>query len=152
MARAPVHREILIAARFGTVGCVGFLTDITLLRIGLVLGFSPLAARLVSLTCAMQVTFLLNGLVVFRRLRRETAVRQWLRYMGSNGLGNLINYLIFVTLVLSRWPWISRRGTALVIGSLFAYLINYTGCRLMVFGRPEASAAKTPPPGQNRGC
>lgn len=142
MARAPVHREILIAARFGTVGCVGFLTDITVLRIGLVLGLSPLAARLISLACAMQVTFLLNGLVVFRRLRRETALGQWLRYMGSNGFGNLINYLIFATLVLSRLPWISRHGAALATGSLCAYLINYTGCRFMVFGRPDGA---TPP-------
>jgi putative flippase GtrA len=133
MIRPAMHREIRIATRFGLVGCLGFLTDITFLRIGLILGLSAVAARLISLMCAMQVTFLVNSLVVFRCLRRETIVRQWLSYMGSSGVGNLINALIFAALVMSRWPGVSRHGTALLIGSLAAYLINYTGCRLIVF-------------------
>jgi len=140
-AQAPdahAHNEWLTAAKFGAVGCVGFLTDITVLRIGLVCGLSPLIARMISLTCAMQVTFLINGLLVFRCLHRRTALRQWLSYMSSNGLGNLCNYLIFAGLVVSRWPIVSRHGTALVIGSLTAYTINYAGCRLLVFGKPHA--------------
>jgi putative flippase GtrA len=139
---SPHARELLTAAKFGAVGCMGFLTDITVLRMGLVCGLTPFAARLISLTCAMQVTFLINGFFVFRCLRRDTALRQWLSYMSSNGLGNLINYLIFAGLVVSRWPYVSRHGAALVIGSLSAYLINYAGCRLLVFGKPAPLSSK----------
>jgi putative flippase GtrA len=136
MIQSNTRSEILTAAKFGGVGCLGFLTDITVLRLGLVIGLSPLTARLISLACAMQVTFLVNGLIVFRCLRPDTALRQWLSYMSSNGVGNLCNYFIFAGLVLSRWPLVSRHGPALVIGSLTAYLINYAGCRLLVFGKP----------------
>ena len=63
-------------------------------------GLSPLAARVISLTCAMQVTFLINGLLVFRCLKAASFLRQWAAYMSSNGLGTFCNYLIFASLVV----------------------------------------------------
>jgi putative flippase GtrA len=146
MTRAHAHHELLTAAKFGLVGCVGFATDVTLLKIGLGAGLSPLLARVVSLTCAMQVTFLINGFLVFRCLQFRICLRQWAAYMSSNGLGNLCNYLIFAGLVLSREPVVSRRYVALVIGSLSAYVINYAGVRLLAFGRPQRSAKGICPP------
>jgi putative flippase GtrA len=123
------------------VGCIGFLTDITVLRLGLICGLSPLVARVISLACAMQVTFLINGLLVFRCLTRRSALRHWLTYMSTNGIGNLFNYLIFAGLILTRWPFISRHGPALWCGSLCAYGINYAGARLLCFGRPKGRDA-----------
>ena len=139
MVQRPAHRELFTAAKFGAVGCIGLLTDIMVLRLGLVAGLSPLTARVISLTAAMQVTFLINGFVVFRCLKRETFLRQWSAYMSSNGFGNLCSYFIFAGLVLSHWPVVSHRGWALTIGSLFAYLINYAGARLFAFGHPRGS-------------
>jgi putative flippase GtrA len=141
MIRAPAHSEILTAAKFGAVGCVGLVADVVLLKVGLEAGLSPLQARVISLSCAMQVTFLINGFLVFRCLQRETCVRQWAAYMGSNGLGNLCNYLIFAGLVVSRTPVVSRHYVALAIGSLSAYVINYAGARLLAFGRPQGPGA-----------
>jgi len=141
MTRSHAHHEILTAAKFGAVGCVGFATDVTLLKLGLQAGLSPLAARVISLTCAMQVTFLINGLLVFRCLKAASFLRQWAAYMSSNGLGNVCNYLIFASLVVSRAPLASRHYVALVIGSVSAYVINYMGCRLVVFGRAQGPGA-----------
>ena len=141
MIRAPAHSEILTAAKFAAVGCVGLAADIALLKAGLEAGQSPLQARVISLGCAMQVTFLINGFLVFRCLTRETCLRQWAAYMSSNGLGNLCNYLIFAGLVVSRTPVMSRHYVALAIGSLSAYLINYAGVRLLAFGRPRRPGA-----------
>jgi putative flippase GtrA len=146
MTRSRAHHEILTAAKFGAVGCVGFVTDVTVLKLGLHVGLSPLAARVISLTCAMQVTFLINGLAVFRCLKTVNFLRQWAAYMSSNGLGNVCNYLIFAGLVLSRAPMVSRHYGALVIGSVSAYVINYAGCRLLVFGRPQGPGASACPP------
>jgi putative flippase GtrA len=140
MADKP-HNEWLTAAKFGAVGCIGFLTDITVLRLGLIGGLSPFAARMISLTCAMQVTFLINGLVVFRCLKRHTALRQWLTYMSTNGVGNLCNYLIFAGLILTHWPFISKHGPALWCGSFCAYFINYAGARWLCFGKPQSRGA-----------
>lgn len=135
----PPHlkHETLTALKFAAVGAVGFLTDITVLRLTRLEGLSPFVGRAISLTCAMQVTFLINGLVVFRCLKAGGWPRQWLGYMSTNGVGNLLNYLIFSGLVLSRWPVVSRHGWALLIGSVTAYAINYLFVRLLVFGRPQ---------------
>jgi putative flippase GtrA len=141
MTRSHAHHEFLTAAKFGAVGCVGFITDVTLLKFGLQAGLPSLAARVISLTCAMQVTFMINGLLVFRCLKASSFLRQWAAYMSSNGLGNVCNYLIFAGLVVSRAPLVSRHYVALVIGSVTAYVINYAGCRLLVFGRAQDPGA-----------
>jgi putative flippase GtrA len=137
-----LRRECLVALKFGAVGCLGFLTDISVLHLCLhQLRLSPGEGRAVSLICAMQITFLVNGLLVFRCLTWRQGVRQWLAYMATNGVGNLINYLVFVGLVGSRLPEVSRTGWALVIGSVIAYAFNFACVRLMVFGAPRAQIA-----------
>lgn len=132
-----LRSEVATAAKFAAVGGLGFLTDITVLHLCLRgLHLSPFAGRAVSLTCAMQVTFLVNGMLVFRCLSLDSCRRQWLAYMGTNGFGNLINYGVFAALVASRLPEVSRNGWALVIGSVIAYAFNFACVRLMVFGAP----------------
>jgi len=148
MTRAELHREGFTALKFAAVGGLGFLTDISVLRLCLrVLHLTPFEGRAISLTCAMQVTFLVNGLIVFRCLDWRRCHRQWLAYMATNGLGNLINYTVFATLVASRLPEVSRNGWALVIGSVIAYAFNFTCTRLMVFGAPKDRPALCDPAG-----
>jgi len=143
MRIAHLRSEGLTALKFAAVGGLGFLTDITVLRLCLRgLNLTPFEGRAVSLTCAMQVTFLVNGLLVFRCLTLRCAGRQWLAYMATNGLGNLINYAVFAALVASRLPGVSRNGWALVIGSVIAYVFNFGCTRLMVFGAPKERAAR----------
>jgi putative flippase GtrA len=140
-----LRQEAVTALKFAGVGGLGFLTDISVLHQCLrVLQLTPLEGRAVSLTCAMQVTFLINGLLVFRCLSWRTCGRQWLAYMGGNGAGNLINYLVFAALVSSRLPEVSRNGWALVISSLIAYAFNFLCARFMVFGPPVAGPDKVP--------
>jgi putative flippase GtrA len=138
MTRSPAHHEVLTAAKFGAVGCVGFITDVTLLKFGLQAGLSPLAARVISLTCAMQITFLINGLLVFRCLKAASFLRQWTAYMSANGLGNICNYLIFAGLVVSGTPLVSRHYVALVIGSLSAYVSTMRGAGCWCSAGPRA--------------
>ena len=144
MKRPHLKHETLTALKFAGVGCVGFLTDITVLRLTRLEGLSPFVGRAISLTCAMQVTFLINGFLVFRCLNAASWPRHWLGYMGTNGIGNLCNYLIFSGLVLSGWPVVSRHGWALLIGSVTAYAINYLFVRLLVFGRPQLRGLSKP--------
>jgi putative flippase GtrA len=144
MSRLHLHHEGLTALKFAAVGGLGFLTDISVLHLCLhVLRLTPFVGRAISLTCAMQVTFLVNGLVVFCCLDWKRWPRQWLGYMATNGLGNLMNYLVFVGLIGSRLPQVSRTGWALVIGSVLAYAFNFLCVRLLVFGRPKI---RTPAP------
>src|ERR1700761_8023616 len=139
MSRLHLHHEGLTAAKFAAVGGLGFLTDISVLHLCLhAFRLSPFVGRAISLTCAMQVTFLVNGLVVFCCLDAKRWPRQWLGYMATNGVGNLINYLVFAGLIGARLPQVSRTGWALVIGSVLAYAFNFLCVRLVVFGRPKS--------------
>ena len=126
--------EARTALRFAGVGLIGLAIDALLLRVGMVAGLSAAAARAVSLFFAMQVTFAINGTLVFHCLTARKLARQWAGYMAANGLGNLCNYWIFLTLVSSHWPVVDSPYVALIVGSITAYLINYAGTRLLVFG------------------
>jgi putative flippase GtrA len=127
-----------MAVKFAAVGLIGLLTDVILLRLGMAVGMSAAIARVISLLCAMQVTFTVNGLMVFRCLTWRKLARQWAGYMATNGFGNFCNYWIFVTLVSFHRPIVSNPYVALPVGALCAYLINYAGARLLVFGKGRA--------------
>jgi putative flippase GtrA len=133
--RHPILRELRLALSFGGVGLIGFCVDALLLHAGLELGLAAWAARIISLTCAMQTTFTVNGLVVFRSLDRQRLPRQWLAYMLSNGFGNFCNYWIFLTLVSLHRPVVSNHYLALAVGSGCAWAINFAGARLLAFRR-----------------
>jgi putative flippase GtrA len=137
--QTSVSWEAGMAIKFGAVGLLGLCVDAALLRIGVGVGMTPAIARIISLFCAMQVTFAINGLHVFRCLERGKWLRQWAGYMTANGLGNLCNYWIFVTLISTHWPIASNHYVALLAGSFAAYLINYGSTRLLVFGKGRAA-------------
>jgi len=122
-----------LAAKFAAVGLVGYGVDATILHVGLGAGLQPDWARVISLTCAMQATFAINGLVVFRCLEWSRLPRQWAGYMAANGLGNFCNYWIFLTLVSTHWRIIGNPMFALTVGSACAWAINYAGTRFLVF-------------------
>jgi putative flippase GtrA len=138
ITREHARREVGSALKFAAVGCLGFVTDACLLKLGILFGLEPAWARALSLTAAMQVTFLVNGLLIFRCLRPGRLPHQWAGYMACNGLGNLCNYFIFVAFVSSRWPVISDHLVALAAGSFTAWMINYATVRFLVFGKSMA--------------
>ena len=126
-------------AGFVVVGVLGFATDAGLLTAGMTLGLSSAAARAISVTTALQTTFVLNGVFVFRSLRRATFARQWLGYMAANGFGAACNYAVFVALTASHMPWISEPRPAFVAAAIIALVVNYTGTRLLAFRRPNVT-------------
>jgi putative flippase GtrA len=133
--------ELMLAAKFAAVSLVGFATDAVLLQLGVMLGLSPAWARLISLPCAMQVTFAINARHVFRDSERGQWPRQWARYMLSNGFGNICNYWIFVTLVSLHWRIVSDRLVALSIAAFLAWMLNFASARLWVFRRRRRAPA-----------
>jgi putative flippase GtrA len=115
-------------------GC-GFATDLILLQLGTALGFQPAWVRIVSLFFAMQVTFCINGVFVFRSLNRGRIPHQWFSYMVTNAFGNLCNYLIFTTLLSLHSRILSNHIVAVCAGGAAACGLNYAACRLLVFRR-----------------
>jgi len=132
---AQAVSEARLTAKYAMVSLVGFAVDALLLHLGLWAGLEPAWARVGSLVAAMQVTFALNGLHVFKGLERTRLVHQWTRYMVSNGFGNFCNYWIFVTLVSLHWRIVSMPMVALSVGALVAWLINFGCTRYWVFAK-----------------
>ena len=87
MKRDDCEREAGFAVKFALAGLVGFAVDATVLHLGLTHGLSPALARAISIISAMQVTFLINGLVIFRCLTRGNCIRHWAAYMVTSGFG-----------------------------------------------------------------
>jgi putative flippase GtrA len=129
----PPRRSKPWLFKYCGVSLIGFGVDLALVH-GLVrLGLEPAWARVISLLCAMHVTFALNRLHVFRQAGRSGLPGQWARYMLCNGFGNVCNYWIFVTLVSLHWRWVSTPAFAVAAGSVAAWLINLAATRLVVF-------------------
>jgi putative flippase GtrA len=147
MANQTAAAEGRLALKFVGVSLVGFAIDAMLLHLGVAAGLSAAWARLISLACAMQVTFVLNGMQVFRTFNRAAWSGQWGRYMLSNGFGNFCNYWIFVTLVSTHWPIASNRMFALAVGAFCAWIMNFASARFFVFGRARLARARPAKPG-----
>jgi putative flippase GtrA len=131
--------EGLLALKHAAVSLLGFAADFMVLRLMTRLGVDTPWARAVSLGCAMQLTYVINGMHVFRALDRDRPIRQWLKYMGSNGFGNFCNYWMFLTLVSTHWRVVSAPLFALAAGSFTAWTMNYACARFWIFRRAKTS-------------
>jgi putative flippase GtrA len=150
MARVGfLKREGVLGAKYAGVSLTGFGVDAVLLHLLMAASLEPAWARVVSLVCAMQVTFALNGRHVFRRLERASLPRQWWRYMLSNGFGNFCNYWIFVTLVSLHWRVVSLPIVAMSVGAFTAWVMNYAATRFWVFARGRGRVSPSPSDGVN---
>jgi putative flippase GtrA len=140
-----VARECSLAVKYCGVSLTGLLVDLGVLHLMLWVGLEPAWARVVSLVCAMHVTFVINGLHVFGQLQRRLWPRQWLGYMACNGVGNACNYGIFVTMVSTHWPVVANPAFAVMVGSLSAWIINFAATRLLIFPRCRSTLAASRP-------
>jgi len=134
IVKPGLSQERKIALQYCAVSLLGFAVDAAILRLGLPFGGAAWV-RVISLAIAMQVTFTVNGLFVFRTLTWRTLPRQWLSYMLTNGFGNFCNYWIFVTLVSVHWTVISDPMVALCAGAFIAWMMNFVCARFLVFGK-----------------
>ena len=134
-------QEGVLGLKYAGASLVGFAVDAALLHLLVGAGMEAAWARVISLFTAMQVTFLINGLQVFRTLHWAGLPHQWARYVLTNGFGNFCNYWIFVTLVSLHARVVSVPVVALCAASACAWAINYASCRFLVFGRALRLAA-----------
>lgn len=123
--------------RFCVVGGLGYLLAILLLA--LFTGWARLefaTANALTIFLTMIATWLGNRYFTFhdRRARQFTAILQeWLKFMGANGLGALVNYLSALALVHYAAAPFSNKFVAQAIGVLMGLVFNFTLSRTLVF-------------------
>lgn len=134
---------------FVVVGAVGFLVDasiLTALMNGL--GLGPYAARAVSFTTAVTVTWYLNRRWVFNRSAVPMSRREYSRYLLVQIIGATINLGIFV-LVIQLVPELTGVPVIpLAIGAGAALLFNFAASSRYVF--PAAGTTDPQQPGQDQ--
>lgn len=119
--------------RFAFVGGLGFLTDAAVLALLLaVTPLGPFLARLLSIACAITVTWLCNRTLTFQSSGRGM-LKEGTRYGGVAIAVALFNYFVYSGLLLAM-PWMSPL-VALVASSLAAMTLSYLGYSRLVFDR-----------------
>jgi len=123
--------------RFALVGAAGFPVDEGVLALmHSVLGLDPLVARVISILTAMTFTWWGNRTLTFRTQAARgpgAILREWLRFVGANALGALINYGTFASLLrLAPTPF-DNAYLAAAIGVGVGLVFNFTLSRIYVF-------------------
>ncbi|TDI58677.1 MAG: GtrA family protein [Alphaproteobacteria bacterium] len=125
--------------RFSLVGTAGFLVDWATLSLALnALGLDFYTGRVVSFLVAATFTWASNRQFTFRQAAKDSPARQWQRFVGVNLVGGLVNYAIYAAMVynfdlVQSWPVIG-----IAAGSSAGLALNYTGSRLLVFGKSRS--------------
>jgi putative flippase GtrA len=120
-------------ARFAAVGAVGFVVDAGVLQLLVsVAGWSPFLARGVSFPAALACTFALNRGWTFRGLRMSV-VRAYGTYGAIQGVGALLNLLVFSLCLLLVPALYERPIIALAIGAAISLGFNFYASRRLVF-------------------
>jgi putative flippase GtrA len=121
---------------FGLAGGIAFLVDTGILALlTRVFGFDPIGSRLISFTCGLTTTWLINRNLTFRDRRKQPLWLEYLRYFAVNGFGGLLNFGVYAVLVknslfIARFP---ELGVA--VGVLVGLGFNFTGSKYLVYRR-----------------
>jgi putative flippase GtrA len=120
---------------FGAIGVLGFVVDAGVLNVMLRATHSGLYwGRLVSFLCAVTATWFLNRTFTFRGVAGQSGLRQeWLRYLGANSLGALINLGLYSVLVARVAACAATPAIAVAAGSLSGLVVNFALTKAYVF-------------------
>lgn len=127
-AAARVRDAFHEIAKFGTVGALAFVVDVSLFNISLHLApHKPLTAKVISTVVAASVAFVLNRAWSFRHRQRSSVHREYALFFILNAVGLVI---AVGCLGLSHYVFgfhsrvadnVSANGFGLVFGTLFRF-------------------------------
>lgn len=125
--------------RFAAIGALGVPVDWIVLQWMVHWGTGPYAGRLVSWFCAATFTWVGNRYFTFSATRARGPIatsKEWLRFLGANAVGGLVNVGLYSVLVRFAPPPLNDLTVALVLGVLLGLAFNFTLSKKMVFKGP----------------
>jgi putative flippase GtrA len=128
------HRQFI---SFCIVGGVGFIVDNGSLSVMVrIFGVDPIVGRVFSIAVfGMTATWYLNRTFTFRNRRDQPIWQEYLRFVAANGVGNLMNFIIYTVLVKNVALFGHIPELATVVGTAVGIAFNFTGAKYFVFRR-----------------
>ncbi len=123
--------------RFAFIGGCGYVVNAAMLAIGtdaLHLAFEPAIAF--SIFISMCFTWLGNRYLTFRARRARGLpgmTQEWLKFMGANAVGAVVNYGVSIAVVHFAPPPFNNKYVAQACGVLAGLVFNFTLSSKMVF-------------------
>ncbi|MBK6281221.1 MAG: GtrA family protein [Gammaproteobacteria bacterium] len=116
------------------MGSLGFAVDASVLAVCVhLLGAGPVEGRVISVSCAVGVTWLLNRNFTFRMAPATSDQREFLRYSTVNVLGLTISVAVYLAVIGALDIAVRFPVIALVPASFAAAVFNYRGSLKFVF-------------------
>ncbi|MBV9061602.1 MAG: GtrA family protein [Alphaproteobacteria bacterium] len=126
--------------RFAAVGTAGFVVNEAALWIALhVLGLDAYAGGIVSFLFSVTFTWWGNGTLTFREhaARAPRSVfAEWMKFVAANGLGFVVNYAVYASLIALAPKPLNNPFLALAFGTLAGLTFNFLLSSRLVF-RPD---------------
>jgi putative flippase GtrA len=123
--------------RFALVGAGGYVVDTGMLALDTgVWGLDFKSGRALSIFIAMGFTWLGNRYLTFRERRARSfsgAMQEWLKFIGANLIGAVVNYGSSVLLVLYAASPFNHKFVAQACGVLAGLIFNFTLSKKLVF-------------------
>ena len=110
-----------------------FHVDMAVVQILFEAGSGLYASRIVSYLCAATFAWWFNRRFTFAAQRSPNLLQEWVRYLGANIWGGVLNYAVYALLVSSiavfaRYPFL-----AVAIGSAAGLAVNFAMSSRFVF-------------------
>ncbi len=118
---------------FLSVGAFGFLLDVSVFQALFMLGYGPIAARIVSSGAAITLTWYLNRRHVFRTAQTSRSGPEYARYVVIQSGGLAVNFGVYLALLNSVQVLREVPVLALCGGALVAITFNFLGARYWAF-------------------
>ena len=125
---------LVTVQKFCFAGGLGFLTDLSILYLlTKLMSMNPYQARLLSFSCAVFTTWLMNRNLTFSRHSSVSIKREWIEYFATSCIAGVLNYFIYsMCLVYSTYLY-RQPGIALVIATVPSMFFNFIVYKFFVF-------------------
>jgi putative flippase GtrA len=121
---------------FSLVGVAGFFVDAgTLYFSSILLGLNPYLGRLVSYLAAATTTWQLNRRFTFPFADTRRPHRQWAKFVATNAIGGIVNYGVYVAIIINSPHTPATLMLAVAAGSLSGLVFNFFVSKHFVFSR-----------------
>jgi putative flippase GtrA len=100
-----------------------------------VLHLDVYSGRVLSYLIAATTTWALNRRFTFTGADQSPPLKQWLKFLGANAVGGMVNYAVYAALVTFTATVASTPVLGVAAGSLAGLFFNYGVNKFWVFRR-----------------